>query len=238
MLLETYSTLTGDEMKKRLPSFLNVMEEVTGNPKYSMFNLSLRDDWSNTTKFCVNIAGKEEAPPSTFSTSSNTTSTTITCTTTTPTTTTTTTTTNATLAAPTADEDGENNRREWADNCSSDLLAGGEERRNSECGGSEWDYYQNKIAKSLPPPRPDVSNGEDDQFYEDMDKRYNGNRRRKEMMKKMLTVGSESGGTNGVSSNGEGLTNGTVCSNGSLDAAPSAVNGKEDSHPKQTVVGI
>ena len=42
MLLETYTTLNSEELKKRLPDFLNVGNEVTGDPAFSMFNLSLR----------------------------------------------------------------------------------------------------------------------------------------------------------------------------------------------------
>jgi len=58
MLLETYSSLDGENLNKRLPSFLNIVKEVTGMPEYSMYNLSLRDEWDKTSKFCVNIAGK------------------------------------------------------------------------------------------------------------------------------------------------------------------------------------
>ena len=58
MLLETYSSLDVESLNKRLPSFLNIVKEVTGMPEYSMYNLSLRDEWDQTSKFCVNIAGK------------------------------------------------------------------------------------------------------------------------------------------------------------------------------------
>ncbi|KAK4292007.1 hypothetical protein Pmani_035198 [Petrolisthes manimaculis] len=57
LLLETYTTLTAEELHARLPSFLTIESDVTGKPNYSMFNLSLRDDWNHTNKFCVNIAG-------------------------------------------------------------------------------------------------------------------------------------------------------------------------------------
>ncbi|XP_071531626.1 TRPL translocation defect protein 14 isoform X2 [Panulirus ornatus] len=59
ILLETYSTLSSEELQRRLPSFLSIEADVTGRPDYSMFNLSLRDEWNVTNKFCVNIA--EEA---------------------------------------------------------------------------------------------------------------------------------------------------------------------------------
>lgn len=49
ILLETYSA---DETHVCIPTFLNVEKEVTGNPAYSMFNLSLREDWKNSKRFC------------------------------------------------------------------------------------------------------------------------------------------------------------------------------------------
>ena len=39
MLLETYTCVPPDQLL--LPSFLNIKENVTGNPKYSMYTLSL-----------------------------------------------------------------------------------------------------------------------------------------------------------------------------------------------------
>ncbi|XP_058065402.1 TRPL translocation defect protein 14 isoform X7 [Anopheles bellator] len=58
ILLETYTSLTGDKLKNILPTFLNIAKEVTGQPDYSMFNLSLREDWNNTKKFCYSLHGK------------------------------------------------------------------------------------------------------------------------------------------------------------------------------------
>lgn len=57
MLLETYSSLDSDRLKECLPKFLNIVKEVTGAPDYSMFNLSLREDWSKTEKFCRSLHG-------------------------------------------------------------------------------------------------------------------------------------------------------------------------------------
>lgn len=51
MLLETYSALDEASLRKCLPQFLNIEKEVTGNPDYSMFNLSLREDWKTSKKF-------------------------------------------------------------------------------------------------------------------------------------------------------------------------------------------
>jgi hypothetical protein len=57
MLLETYTALVGDNLKNILPQFLTIEKEVTGNPDYSMFNLSLLEDWNNTDKYCHNLNG-------------------------------------------------------------------------------------------------------------------------------------------------------------------------------------
>ncbi|XP_072745569.1 TRPL translocation defect protein 14 isoform X2 [Anoplolepis gracilipes] len=55
MLLETYTALTGNELKNILPQFLTIEKEVTNNPDYSMFNLSLREEWNSTNKYCHNM---------------------------------------------------------------------------------------------------------------------------------------------------------------------------------------
>ncbi|XP_075169609.1 TRPL translocation defect 14 isoform X4 [Haematobia irritans] len=55
ILLETYSSLTGEALLNCLPKFLNIVKEVTGDPDYSMFNLSLKEDWSITKKFCHSL---------------------------------------------------------------------------------------------------------------------------------------------------------------------------------------
>lgn len=52
ILLETYSNLEGQELVDRLPKFLDIEAEVTGNAAYSMFNLSLAEDWDKSTNFC------------------------------------------------------------------------------------------------------------------------------------------------------------------------------------------
>lgn len=58
MLLETYTALEGDRLSKSLPKFLNIVKECTGDPYYSMFNLSLKEEWSNTKKFCYSLHGE------------------------------------------------------------------------------------------------------------------------------------------------------------------------------------
>jgi hypothetical protein len=59
MLLETYTSLDDEGIKKCLPKFLNVVEEVTGKPEYSMFNLSLKEEWKNSKKYCNDMPGKQ-----------------------------------------------------------------------------------------------------------------------------------------------------------------------------------
>lgn len=60
ILLETYSSLSGEALMNCMPKFLNIVKEVTGDPDYSMFNLSLKEDWSITKKFCHSLHGKEK----------------------------------------------------------------------------------------------------------------------------------------------------------------------------------
>jgi len=60
MLLETYTTLEPADLKKTLPTFLNVEDECTGDPAFSMFNLSLRDEWKNNKRFCHRLSDDED----------------------------------------------------------------------------------------------------------------------------------------------------------------------------------
>ncbi|CAH1101662.1 unnamed protein product [Psylliodes chrysocephalus] len=55
ILIETYSALDDQQLLKTLPGFLNIKKEVTGNPDYSMYNLSLREDWKTSKKFCRSV---------------------------------------------------------------------------------------------------------------------------------------------------------------------------------------
>ncbi|KAK3931021.1 TRPL translocation defect protein 14 [Frankliniella fusca] len=56
VLLETYTAL--DSIENTLPPFLTDVVDVTGNPAYSMFNLSLKEEWNATNKFCHGLKGK------------------------------------------------------------------------------------------------------------------------------------------------------------------------------------
>ncbi|KAF4529299.1 hypothetical protein B566_EDAN011393 [Ephemera danica] len=61
IFLETYTALDDVGIRKVLPSFLDVVEEVTGNPNFSMFNLSLKEDWNNSKRFCHTMQGFGES---------------------------------------------------------------------------------------------------------------------------------------------------------------------------------
>lgn len=58
MILETYTSLKDDELQIKLPPFLNIDCEITGNPDYSMFNLSLVEDWNTSDKYCNAFKGQ------------------------------------------------------------------------------------------------------------------------------------------------------------------------------------
>ncbi|XP_066995754.1 TRPL translocation defect protein 14 [Anabrus simplex] len=60
ILLETYTSAEQNYLQKSLPQFLTIVKEVTGDPSYSMFNLSLREEWTTTKKFCHALRGPEE----------------------------------------------------------------------------------------------------------------------------------------------------------------------------------
>jgi len=60
MLLETYTTLSPQELRDILPTFLSIDREVTGDPAFSMFNLSLREEWINNKKFCHRLSDDED----------------------------------------------------------------------------------------------------------------------------------------------------------------------------------
>lgn len=57
MLMETFTTLPSAELKPHLPPFLQVSQEVTGDPAFSMFNLALRSDWTEKSHhFCHRLS--------------------------------------------------------------------------------------------------------------------------------------------------------------------------------------
>lgn len=50
ILLETFTTLSAEELMPRLPHFLHVVRNVTGDPEYSMYNLSKKEDSHRRSK--------------------------------------------------------------------------------------------------------------------------------------------------------------------------------------------
>ena len=50
ILLETFTTLSAEELLPRLPPFLNILRDVTGDPEYSMYNLSKKEDSHRTSR--------------------------------------------------------------------------------------------------------------------------------------------------------------------------------------------
>jgi hypothetical protein len=46
VILECFTTCSSEELKHHMPPFLNVIKNVTNDPEYSMFNLSLKSDSS------------------------------------------------------------------------------------------------------------------------------------------------------------------------------------------------
>jgi len=59
MLLESYTTLKGDALRENMPSFLNLGPDVTGDSAFSMFNLSLKEEWVNSSRFCHKLSEEE-----------------------------------------------------------------------------------------------------------------------------------------------------------------------------------
>lgn len=60
MLLETYTTQSLEELQSKLPDFLNIVRNVTGDPAHSMYNLSLKDEWLNNKKFCYRLTAEDD----------------------------------------------------------------------------------------------------------------------------------------------------------------------------------
>lgn len=54
ILMKTFSILENDELISRLPKFLTIIKEVTADPDYSMFNLSLKGDWHEGARYRTN----------------------------------------------------------------------------------------------------------------------------------------------------------------------------------------
>eukprot|EP00088_Acartia_fossae_P054455 TRINITY_DN625_c0_g1_i16.p1 TRINITY_DN625_c0_g1~~TRINITY_DN625_c0_g1_i16.p1 ORF type:complete len:434 (-),score=171.11 TRINITY_DN625_c0_g1_i16:495-1796(-) len=62
ILLETFTTLEDEEIVASLPPFLRVKRQVTGDPAFSMYNLSLRGDWEESVdQFCHRLSSDDES---------------------------------------------------------------------------------------------------------------------------------------------------------------------------------
>jgi len=61
ILLETFTTSNDDELIDSLPPFLQVKKNVTGDPAFSMYNLSIRSDWEDSAEqFCHRLSSDDE----------------------------------------------------------------------------------------------------------------------------------------------------------------------------------
>merc|ERR1712128_321737 len=61
ILLETYTTFSDDEFVDSLPPFLEVKKNMTGDPAFSMYNLSIRSDWEDSAdQFCHRLSSDDE----------------------------------------------------------------------------------------------------------------------------------------------------------------------------------
>jgi len=61
ILLETFTSLGVEETITFLPQFLKVKKEVTGDPAFSMYNLSIRSDWAESAEqFCHRLSSDDE----------------------------------------------------------------------------------------------------------------------------------------------------------------------------------
>jgi len=62
ILLETFTTSEDQEVLPSLPPFLKVKKNVTGDPAFSMYNLSLRSDWTESVdQFCHKLSSDDES---------------------------------------------------------------------------------------------------------------------------------------------------------------------------------
>lgn len=69
ILLETCTTLKDEEIAKTLPPFLQVKKNVTGDPAFSMYNLSIRTEWEESAdQFCHKLSSDDESEDETVRT--------------------------------------------------------------------------------------------------------------------------------------------------------------------------
>jgi len=60
ILLETFTTSKDEELMGSVPPFLKVKRNTTGDPAFSMYNLSLRSDWTDSVEqFCHRLQSSD-----------------------------------------------------------------------------------------------------------------------------------------------------------------------------------
>jgi len=61
IILQTFTAVGDDEVEGFLPPFLSITKNVTGDPAFSMYNLSIRSDWTESAEqFCHRLSDDEE----------------------------------------------------------------------------------------------------------------------------------------------------------------------------------
>jgi len=61
VLLETFTPASDEELIASLPPFLKVKKNTTGDPAFSMYNLSLRSDWTDSAEqFCHKLQSSDD----------------------------------------------------------------------------------------------------------------------------------------------------------------------------------
>lgn len=61
ILLQTFTALSDEEVEGFLPPFLSEHKNITGDPAFSMYNLSIREEWTESAEqFCHRLSDDEE----------------------------------------------------------------------------------------------------------------------------------------------------------------------------------
>jgi len=62
ILLETFTTNKDEEVVNFLPPFIKIKKNVTGDPAFSMYNLSLSMEWTESVnQFCHRLSSDDES---------------------------------------------------------------------------------------------------------------------------------------------------------------------------------
>ena len=61
ILLQTFTTMDDEEILNKLPPFISATKNVTSDPAFSMYNLSIRSDWTESVdQFCHRLSDDED----------------------------------------------------------------------------------------------------------------------------------------------------------------------------------